>query len=68
MVSHTRKIDFYSFSPMGDSNLVEVSPLIEGISLTIGDKTFSFDIDSAMDIADAILQMAGEVDKPNDHL
>tara|TARA_A100001015_G_C14927324_1_gene686932 strand:+ start:646 stop:807 length:162 start_codon:yes stop_codon:yes gene_type:complete len=53
---------------MGDSNLVEVSPLIEGISLTIGDKTFSFDIDSAMDIADAILQMAGEVDKPNDHL
>lgn len=66
MVSHRTKIDFYSFSPMGDSNLIEVRPIIEGVSLTIGDKTFSFDIDSAMDVADAILQMAGEVHKPND--
>ena len=68
MVSHARKVNFYSFSPTGDSDLVEVSPTAEGISLTIGDRTFSFDVESAMDIADAILQIAAEVEKPNDYL
>ena len=66
MVSHTRKVSFYSFSPAGDSNLIEVRPLSEGITLSIGEKVFSFDVDSSLEIADALIEIAREVGKPND--
>ncbi len=52
------KINFYSFTPCGDSNLIEITPVEKGITLTIGDKNFSFDIESAMEIADAIIETA----------
>ena len=58
MALQPNKINFYSFTPSGDSNLIEIRPIEKGITLTIGDKNFSFDIESAMEIADAIIETA----------
>ena len=58
MALQPNNINFYSFTPRGDSNLIEITPIEKGIKLTIGDRDFSFDIDSAMEIADAIIEAA----------
>jgi hypothetical protein len=67
MVSHTRKVSFYSFSPAGDSNLIEVTPRTEGLTLTIGKETFSFELDSALEIADALIEIASEANGTYDN-
>ena len=58
--------NFYSFTPSGDSNLIEITPVEKGIKLTIGNKDFSFDIESAMEIADAIIEAAASQEEDDD--
>ncbi|MBT5638408.1 MAG: hypothetical protein HOJ16_07590 [Candidatus Peribacter sp.] len=61
-----KKLTFYSFTPNGDMNRIEVRPTDEGVVLVVGDKEFSFDIDSAVNLADAIIDVAGDVGRLND--
>lgn len=61
-----KKLTFYSFTPKGDMNRIEVRPTDEGVVLVVGDKEYSFDVDSAVNVADAILDIAGDVGRLND--
>ena len=47
-------------------NRIEVRPTDEGVVLVVGDKEYSFDVDSAVNVADAILDIAGDVGRLND--
>ena len=55
----------YSILQSG-SNLIEITPVEKGIKLTIGNKDFSFDIESAMEIADAIIEAAASQEEDDD--
>ena len=58
MVLQERTISLYCFTPSGDTNLIEITTTEEGVTLIIGDNSFAFDSDSAMDVADAIIEAA----------
>ena len=61
-----KKLIFYSFTPSGDMNRIEVRPTDEGVVLVVGDKEFSFDIDSVVNLADAIIDVVGEIGRLDD--
>ena len=63
MALQSGTISLYSFTPSGDTNLIEITTTKEGITLTIGDSTFAFDSESAMDMADAIIEAAAECEE-----
>ena len=58
MVLHRGTISLYCFTPSGDTNLIEITTTQEGLTLVIGDHSFAFDTDSAMEMADAVIEAA----------
>ena len=66
MALQSGTISLYCFTPSGDTNLIEITTTDEGVTLTIGDSTFAFDTESAMDMADAIIEAAAECEELGD--
>ena len=58
MAFQSGTISLYCNTPSGDTNLIEIITTEEGITLTIGENTFAFDSESAMEMADAIIEAA----------
>lgn len=54
------KKSFYSSSPDGDTLLTEIYQTGRSITIVIGDKRIDLDMNSAFDLADAIIDTANE--------
>ena len=58
MALQSGTISLYCYTPGGDTNLIEIITTEEGVTLTIGESTFAFDSESAMEMADAMIEAA----------
>tara|TARA_B100000686_G_C16732637_1_gene941651 strand:+ start:1318 stop:1509 length:192 start_codon:yes stop_codon:yes gene_type:complete len=53
--------NFYIYTLEGEMLLVEIVELGEGISVIIGDKRLDLEMESALDLADTLIQKVNEV-------
>jgi|TARA_R110002020_G_scaffold307972_2_gene523768 hypothetical protein len=58
---------FYIHSLEGEILLVEVGQFNGGISLSVGDRRLDLEPDSAFDLADALMQIASDMDSYYDN-
>ena len=54
--------EFYVHTTEGDVLLVEIVGNSKTISLTVGDNRIDLEVDSAFDLAEAIIQIASEME------
>jgi len=54
------------FSPEGEMTLVEVSEFGTGVTIMIGPNRYDLDLDSAIDLADILLEVTNEVRSTNE--
>ena len=54
--------EFYIHTAEGDTLLVEIVGSSETISLTVGGNRVDLEVDSAFDLAEAIIQIASEIE------
>jgi|7_EtaG_2_1085326.scaffolds.fasta_scaffold72968_2 hypothetical protein len=57
--------EFYIHTAEGDALLVEIVGSSETISLTVGGKRVDLEVNSAFDLAEAIIQIASEMEMQN---
>jgi hypothetical protein len=57
--------EFYVYTPDGDVLLVEIVGNSKTISLTVGGARMDLEVNSAFDLADAIIQIASDMEMPH---
>jgi hypothetical protein len=57
--------EIYVYTPAGDVLLVEIVGNSKTISLTVGGTRMDLEVNSAFDLADAIIQIASEMEMPH---